>query len=46
MYIKRKAEKQLSEWLLSKKILIVLGARQVGKTTLIKHFLQNKKTQL
>ncbi len=43
MYIKRKAEKQLSEWLLSKKILIVLGARQVGKTTLIKHFLQNKK---
>jgi len=43
MYIKRKAENYLEKWLASNKILLILGARQVGKTTLIKHFLQDKK---
>lgn len=43
MYIKREAENKLEKWLLTNKILLILGARQVGKTTLIKHFLQNKK---
>lgn len=43
MYIKRKAEKYLEKTIQDKKILMILGARQVGKTTLIKHFLANKK---
>lgn len=43
MYIKRKAEVFLEKALKSNKILIVLGARQVGKTTLIKRFLAKEK---
>ncbi len=43
MYIQREAEDKLKKWLLSNKILLILGARQVGKTTLIKHFLKDKK---
>lgn len=43
MYIQREAENKLEKWQLSTKILLVLGARQVGKTTLVKHFLQEKK---
>lgn len=43
MYIKRIAEKNLENWLKKDKVIIILGARQVGKTTLIKHFLKNKK---
>ncbi|MBI2459767.1 MAG: ATP-binding protein [Parcubacteria group bacterium] len=44
MYIKRQAEAILAKIVNNQKVLIVLGARQVGKTTLIKHFLDNKKT--
>lgn len=44
MYIRREAEEKLNFWLDSDKILIILGARQVGKTTLIKNFLSEKKT--
>jgi predicted AAA+ superfamily ATPase len=43
MYIKRESESNLNKWLITNKILLVLGARQVGKTTLINHFLQDKK---
>lgn len=43
MYIKREAENKIKEWALSNKILLILGARQVGKTTLVKHFLKDKK---
>jgi predicted AAA+ superfamily ATPase len=43
MYLKREAEKNLEKLLKTPKILIILGARQVGKTTLIKHFLRDKK---
>lgn len=43
MYIPRIAEKSLEEFLKSEKVLIILGARQVGKTTLIEHVLRNKK---
>ena len=42
MYINRKAEKILKNSLKSKKISIILGARQVGKTTLVKYVLKNK----
>lgn len=38
-YIPRRAEKLLDNWLNSKKVLILLGARQVGKTTLISRLL-------
>ena len=38
-YIPREADKKFSNLLASPKILIVIGARQVGKTTLIKHIL-------
>ena len=39
-YIPRQADKLLTDWLKSGKILILLGARQVGKTTLISHLLK------
>lgn len=37
-FISRLAEKSIRSWLDTKKILLVLGARQVGKTTLLKNF--------
>lgn len=40
MYIKRIAENQLVDLLNNPKVIILLGARQVGKTTLIKRILQ------
>lgn len=43
MYIKRIAEEILAKELKNSKVLIILGARQVGKTTLIKHVLANEK---
>lgn len=43
MYIKRIAEDFLAKTIKNKKILMILGARQVGKTTLIKHFLEGRK---
>lgn len=43
MYIKRIAEGILTKELKNSKILIILGARQVGKTTLVKHILANEK---
>lgn len=42
--IKRKAEDSIRAWLSTKKVLLVLGARQAGKTTLLKSFFQNLKT--
>lgn len=39
MYIHRTIEQSVIEKLKSKKILIILGPRQAGKTTLIKHLL-------
>ncbi|MDO8509941.1 MAG: ATP-binding protein, partial [bacterium] len=43
MYINRIVEKTLINNIKTNKVLIILGARQVGKTTLIKHFLGDKK---
>ncbi len=43
MYISRIAEKNLKNALSKPKIIIILGARQVGKTTLVKHFLSGQK---
>ncbi len=43
MYIKRKEEDRLKEYLKSDKVLVLLGARQVGKTTLIKEVLKGEK---
>jgi hypothetical protein len=43
MYIKRIAEKHLHAILESGKIGIVLGARQVGKTTLVEHVLAGRR---
>jgi uncharacterized protein len=44
MYINRIAENILLDKLNSKKICIILGARQTGKTTLIKHLLADKNS--
>lgn len=45
MYIKRYADKKIGHILnQSKKVLLILGARQVGKTTSIKNFLAGKNT--
>ncbi len=44
MYISRIAEKQLEKMLKSPKIAIIIGARQVGKTTLVEHLLSGEKT--
>ena len=40
MIIKRELQEQLEKWLFKKKALIVYGARQVGKTTLVKSILR------
>lgn len=42
MYIPRIAEKILIKLLESPKVIMLLGARQVGKTTLIEHILKNQ----
>ena len=39
MYLKRTAETLLKKMLTGDKVGIVLGARQVGKTTLVEHVL-------
>ena len=44
MYIKRIAEVALSRLLSGDKVGIILGARQVGKTTLVEHVLGGRKT--
>lgn len=44
MYISRLAEKRLIHLLHSSKVTMILGARQVGKTTLARHILGNLKT--
>jgi uncharacterized protein len=43
MYIKRIAESTLATLLQSSKVGIILGARQVGKTTLVEHVLSGRK---
>jgi hypothetical protein len=43
MYIRRVAEKLLSGVMAGNKVVIVLGARQVGKTTLVEHALAGRK---
>lgn len=43
MYIKRIAEGELSSILMGSKIGMVLGARQVGKTTLVEHCLAGEQ---
>jgi len=42
MYISRIAEKSIQESLNNKKVLLLLGARQVGKTTIAKQVLQQQ----
>ena len=39
MYIRREAEQPLRDILDSDKVGVILGARQVGKTTLVRHVL-------
>ena len=43
MYIHRDIEDQLKNFLKDDKIVILLGARQVGKTTMLEPFIQNAK---
>jgi predicted AAA+ superfamily ATPase len=42
MYLKRAADSLLKEMLASGKVGIILGARQVGKTTLVEHVLKGQ----
>jgi predicted AAA+ superfamily ATPase len=42
MYLKRAAEQPLRDILAGDKVGIVLGARQVGKTTLVEHVLKGQ----
>jgi len=42
MYIKRLSEINLQQALAGDKVIFVLGARQVGKTTLVEHLLQGR----
>jgi predicted AAA+ superfamily ATPase len=39
MYLKRAAEEALKDILAGDKVGVILGARQVGKTTLVEHVL-------
>lgn len=43
MYIHRTVEEEVKKRLATSKVLIILGARQVGKTTLAKHLLTEKE---
>ena len=43
MIIKRHLEKSIEKMLHAKKVLILLGARQVGKTTLLRELFERKK---
>src|SRR5271166_5976794 len=42
MYLKRAAEQTLRDILASDKVGVILGARQVGKTTLVEHVLAGR----
>ena len=44
MYIHRLAESKPSELLKGKKVIMLLGARQVGKTTLVEPFAKHTKS--
>jgi len=44
-YLKRSLEKDLKKWLGKPKILILKGARQTGKTTLLKKIIKDLKTK-
>lgn len=44
MYINRTAEQNLTKALNTGKVVILLGARQVGKTTLLQHILSSQST--
>ena len=43
MYIKRFLEEELNKYLGKKEIIAIVGPRQSGKTTLIRHFYENLK---
>ncbi|NJN47441.1 MAG: AAA family ATPase, partial [Candidatus Competibacteraceae bacterium] len=45
MYLKRLAENDLSQALSGGKVILVLGARQVGKTTLVEQVVREEKTR-
>ena len=42
-YIKRLLQNEIEKWMFSGKVIILYGARQVGKTTLVKQLLQPAK---
>jgi predicted AAA+ superfamily ATPase len=42
MYLKRQAEEHLRQALTSGKVVLVVGARQVGKTTLVEQVLRGE----
>jgi len=46
MYINRFLEKELNKYLNKKEIIAVVGARQCGKTTLLKHIFKNLKNTI
>ncbi len=45
-YIRRELTNSIKQRLKPNKVLVIYGPRQVGKTTLIKHFLRDKKNYL
>lgn len=44
MYIQREAQNSMERILKQPKVLLILGARQVGKTTMVKHVLAGKNS--
>jgi predicted AAA+ superfamily ATPase len=44
MYIKRDIETNIENWLFKGKVIVLYGARQVGKTTLVKKFIEKHGT--
>ena len=43
MYIERDLEARLAEAFYGKKVVILYGSRQTGKTTIVEHLLEDKK---
>lgn len=45
MYIPRSIEPKINNWLFKKKIIIIYGARQTGKSTLVKRIMANYQSE-
>jgi len=41
-YIDRTIRTEVEKWFFKKKVIVIYGARQVGKTTFVKHLIKHR----